>query len=212
MALFTKSLIATALLPLVACNTFSSHETSGMNEVATPVPLAGSTVIPNEMKNLDPSSAALSAKHAPILQVPSGILAMSEVIRPRAYLRQGPGTHFEVGDQLILKGTSVIILAEIGVWKKVQLIPEAKVGWIHHRALSSPHPNKNPVRIDAKNLPTVSTLRSLRFVESFPSHERIPMAVPRGSVFSFLRSNLEGYLVWLPVTNSVLWLKRKDAQ
>jgi hypothetical protein len=211
MAIFWKTFTALSLLTLTACKSLGLSEAISEDDSPSMIPLAGTTVIPAELKSLDANVTTLNLKNGSILQVPSGMLTMSEVIRPRAYLRQGPGTHFEVGDQPIPKGTSLIILAEIGVWKKVQILQDAKIGWVHHRALSKPHTNKSPVRIDAKNLPTVSTLRSLSFVESFPGHDRIPMTVPKGSVFSFLRSNYEGYLVWLPVTNSVLWLRRKDA-
>jgi len=211
MGLFGKSIIKMSLLSMAACRPLGMSDAVGGTESSPTILIAESTVIPSELKSLDANTTVVTPNTLSVLRVPPGMLAISEVVRPRAYLRQGPGTHFEVGDQPVTKGTGLIILAEVGVWKKVQLIPEAHVGWIHHRALSEPHPNKTPVRVDAKNLPTVSTLRSLTFIESFPKHERIPMSVPKGSVFSFLRSNHEGYLVWLPVTNSVLWLRRKDA-
>ncbi len=212
MKFLRNHIIITALCFASACRSFRLSDVDGGSDSAASIPLAGATIIPNDLRSLDSNNTTLNPQMLSTLQVPPGMLAMSDVIRPRAYLRQGPGTHFEVGDQPISKGTSVIIIAEIGVWKKVQLLHEGKVGWIHLRALSKPYTNKYPVRVDAKNLPTVSTLRSLTSVESFPNHERIPMTVPKGAVFSFLRSNRAGFLVWLPVSNSVLWLNRKDAQ
>lgn len=207
-----KIALTTFFCFVLSCKSLPKSNIDGNNEIGQSIPLTGSTVIPSDLKSLDSIHSSLNPKILSVLQVPPGMLALSDVVRPRAYLRQGPGTHFEVGDQLVSKGTSVIILAEIGVWKKVQLMNEGKVGWIHRRTLGSPYTNKNFVKVEAKNLPTVSTLRNLTSIEAFPTHERIPMNVPKGSVFSFFRSNREGFLVWLPVTNSVLWLKRKDAQ
>jgi hypothetical protein len=208
-----KKTVTTAIIYYaLACRSLPKSYVDVNSETSQSIPLTGTTIIPTDLKSLDSNNTSLNPKILSILQVPPGMLALSDVARPRAYLRQGPGTHFEVGDQPVSKGTSVIILAEIGVWKKVQLMHEGKVGWIHRRTLGIPYTNKIPVKLEAKNLPTVSTLRNLTSVEAFPTHERISMNVPKGSVFSFLRSNSDGFLVWLPVTNSVLWLKRRDAQ
>jgi hypothetical protein len=212
MTMYKKTVTTAIIYYALACRSLPKSYVDVNSETSQSIPLTGTTIIPTDLKSLDSNNTSLSPKILSILQVPPGMLALSDVARPRAYLRQGPGTHFEVGDQPVSKGTSVIILAEIGVWKKVQLMHEGKVGWIHRRTLGIPYTNKIPVKLEAKNLPTVSTLRNLTSVEAFPTHERISMNVPKGSVFSFLRSNSDGFLVWLPVTNSVLWLKRRDAQ
>ena len=212
MTMHKKTVTTAIIYYALACRSLPKSYVDVNSETSQSIPLTGTTIIPTDLKSLDSNNTSLNPKILSILQVPPGMLALSDVARPRAYLRQGPGTHFEVGDQPVSKGTSVIILAEIGVWKKVQLMHEGKVGWIHRRTLGIPYTTKIPVKLEAKNLPTVSTLRNLTSVEAFPTHERISMNVPKGSVFSFLRSNSDGFLVWLPVTNSVLWLKRRDAQ
>lgn len=199
---------------LLACRSLDGSGPFAHEDPSSGLAVQAVTVLPSAMKKghhgLLPVS--LDRPEVEVLQVPPGLVLLGEVMRPRAYLRRGPGTQFEVGDQLLPKGSQVLIQTEVGAWKKVQVLRDGQIGWIHTRALAASKPNETPLRIAFKNLLTVSTMKMVRSGESYPSRERLPLSIPKGTIFTSLRSNREGHLVWLSTTNSVLWLSRKDAQ
>ena len=202
-----------ALVP-AACKTFSEFRSSSKEDIGRGFAIVPKTIVPPEML----VNATRIQKNSPSptiiepIQVAPGLLLLSEIIRPRAYLRQGPGTHYEVGDQILAKGSRVIVQAQVGIWRKVQVMADGRVGWLHSKSVSDPVLNKSFIRVESKSLPTVSTIRPVGMAESFPERERIAVSIPKGTVFSSLRMSQEGILVLLPPTQSVLWLSKKDAK
>ena len=197
-----------------ACKTFPEFGSHSKEDLSRGFAIAPKTIVPPELlinstrTQKNPLSPTI---HEP-LEVSPGLLLLSEIIRPRAYLRQGPGTRYEVGDQILAKGSRVIVQAQVGVWRKVQVMADGRVGWIHSKAVSEPVLNKSFIRVEPKSLPTVSTIRPVATAESFPERDRIAVSIPKGTVFCSLRTSQDGFLVLLPPTQSVLWLSKKDAK
>lgn len=146
------------------------------------------------------------------IPVSPGALKVAFVARPRAFLRIGPGTQFEVFDQVLTRGSILAIQAEMGVWRKVHALMTGQVGWIHEGALGPVRLNGRKMQIDPRFYPTVATLKSISTVESFPERHRITTSLPKGAVLTALRSNQDGYLVWDDHSKTIIWLSRKDAQ
>lgn len=144
--------------------------------------------------------------------VPKAMLAVAEVIRPRAELREGPGAAFMLNDAMLLHGTELLVLARIGVWLKVLVPGQWQKGWVHRQAVSEVRPNDRPMQIEMGSLPTVLTLRNVDVVRSYPTQRELRVEIPRGSMFRALMENDWGTLVWLPETNSAMWMARKDVQ
>jgi uncharacterized protein YgiM (DUF1202 family) len=144
-----------ALVP-AACKTFSEFRSSSKEDVGRGFAIVPKTIVPPEML----VNATRIQKNSPNptiiepIQVAPGLLLLSEIIRPRAYLRQGPGTHYEVGDQILAKGSRVIVQAQVGIWKKVQVMADGRVGWLHSKSVSDPVLNKSFIRVESKSLPT----------------------------------------------------------
>jgi hypothetical protein len=147
------------------------------------------------------------------LTVPPGMLQVAVVERPRAELRQGPGGQFDLADVVLGKGTPVVVLEQVGVWCKVLTAGRAPVGgWAHAQALGEIALSRAPIQLDASRLPTVLAAHLVPSVESYPGRERVATAIPRGALFRSLLVGEVDALVWLPETDSVMWISRKDVQ
>src|SRR5687768_4583898 len=115
--------------------------------------------------------------------VPEGAVAISEVVRPRAEVRTGPGTQFDLTDVVLPQGAKVIVFQKVGVWRHVLAPPRWQRGWVHHRALSEAEPNRRPAAVDLGKLPTVLALRPVAVAAAFPGKEPVPVAIPKGAMF-----------------------------
>jgi hypothetical protein len=147
------------------------------------------------------------------LTVPPGMLLVATVARPRAELRQGPGGQFELADVVLAKNTPVVVLERVGVWCKVLTQGRSPVGgWAHEQALGEVALSRAPIRLDAARLPTVLATRLVPSVEAYPGRTPLATAIPRGALFRSLVVGEVDALVWLPETNSVMWISRKDVQ
>ena len=161
----------------------------------------------------DAFTAELANDSDVTLTVPPGMLLVSTVERPRAELRLGPGGQFELADAVLAKGTPVVVLEQVGVWCKVLTQGRAPMGgWAHEQALGAIALSRAPLLLDASRLPTVLATRLVPSVESYPGRERVVTAIPRGALFRSLVVGEVDALVWLPETNSVMWISRKDVQ
>ncbi len=147
-----------------------------------------------------------------LLQVPAGMLLVSEIARPRAELRTGPGIQFELADKILTQGTSVILFMKVGVWAKVIVPGSWQSGWVHAQTLAEAKPNAGPITIDMNRLPTVLALHPVAAVASFPEQAKLLVEIPKGAMFRSLRFAENDALIYLPDTNSVMWMSRKDVQ
>ncbi len=147
-----------------------------------------------------------------LVQVPAGMLSVSEIARPRAELRTGPGIQFELSDKILTQGTKVIVFMKVGVWAKIAVPGIWQTGWVHGQTLAETKPNPKAMAIAIDRLPTVLALRPISTVESFPRQEKLPVSIPKGAMFHSLRFAENDALIYLPDTNSVMWMSRKDVQ
>ena len=171
---------------------------------ASPSHLQASTVLPTRF------SSSLSAEPAAKAVVPPQMLLISQVIRPRAEMRVGPGTQYELLDATLDRGVDAIVLAQHGVWLKILPVISGASGWVHRQALSRPRLNTQPFSMSLQRLPTIQVVHDTNLVWDFPYSKQRHVMIPRGAMFRQLRLNGKGALVWLPETNSVMWLSRKD--
>lgn len=199
---------AAALEGLVACQTPSPPLASAQSEIDTLETLKAATIVPEAFLPIGAARPGQSVA----ARVPKNMVAISAVIRPRAEVRLGPGSQFELTNLLLPEGSRVLVFQQIGVWRQVLVPPQWQRGWIHYQALSPPKLNLRPVDIDLKRLPTVLALRSVLKAQSFPEQKPLKVEVPKGSMFHSLQISAQAALVWLPETNSVMWLSRKDVQ
>jgi hypothetical protein len=144
--------------------------------------------------------------------VPAFMVMESKVQRPRAELRAGPGAQFELSDQVLPQGTRVLLFDRVGVWQKVLVVGTWQKGWVHSQALEPGVPNSRPIAVDMSRLPTVIAVNDISAGQAFRSLAPVKVAIPRGAQFRTLRIADGGTLVWLPQTNSTVWISGKDVQ
>jgi hypothetical protein len=151
------------------------------------------------------------------LLVPAGAASLSQVIRPRAEVRVGPGPQFDLADEILEQGTQVVVFDARGVWRKA--VPLTRLttlplrgGWVHEKALAPPFPNREALAVDRRLLPTVIAVRDVPSARTFPAKAQVATAVPRGTLFRALSFAASDVLVWVPETNSMMWISGKDVQ
>ena len=155
-------------------------------------------------------SSNLSTEPAAKALVPPQMLLVSQVIRPHAEMRVGPGTQYELLDTTLDRGADAIGIGQHGVWLKILPVIAGVSGWVHGRALSRPRLNSQPFRLSLQRLPMIQVVRDTDMVWEFLKSKQRQAIIPRGAMFRQLRLNAQSALVWLPETNSVMWLSRKD--
>ena len=168
--------------------------------------LKAQTIIP------DAFTEQLSKDGVELVVVPANTLLVSLVVRPRAEIRVGPGSQFELLDKSAEAGEELVHLDRRGVWRKVVHLATGASGWVHSQALSEPKLSKNEIMLPIQRLPTVQLIRATDRVWNFPGAMPLRVKVPQGAMFRQLRRTRENVLVAIPSTNSVMWLSRKDLQ
>lgn len=146
------------------------------------------------------------------LLIPAEMLTVSEIVRPRAEVRSGPGVQFELTDKVLLQGADVLVFDKVGVWRKIVVMATSQTGWVHAQTLAEPRPSDVPMIVDPKRLPTVLAMREVDQVRSFPEQAPVKTKVPKGAMFRSLMYADAGTLVLLPETSSVMWIPGKDVQ
>ena len=164
------------------------------------------SVIPKEFRN------QLDVEPAGDLAVPAVMLQLHEVVRPRAEVRTGPGSAYELADVVLVQGNQVIETATHGVWRKVLVLGTWQNGWVHHQALALSQARSDVVRVAMGHLPMVLVIRPVSVARGFTLKEPLAVSIPRGIQFRELRREAAASLVWLAQTNSAIWLSRRDVQ
>ncbi len=180
-----------------------AHETA---PAPARIQLQTQSVIPQEIRN------QLDVEPAGDLAVPAVMLQLREVVRPRAEVRTGPGSAYELTDAVLVQGNQVIETATHGVWRKVLVLGTWQHGWVHHQALALSQPRGDVVRVAMGHLPMVLVIRPVSVAQGFAQKEPLAVSIPRGIQFRELRRDQAASLVWLAQTNSAIWLSRRDVQ
>ncbi len=154
----------------------------------------------------------LAEHKAGLVSVPKGMLLVSQVTRPRAEVRGGPGIQFDLADQILDQGTKVLVFMRHGVWLKIMVPGTWQSGWVHSQALAEPKPSQSSITVDGDRLPTVLALHPVDTVSTFPAQAQVPVSIPKGAMFRSLLFAENDALIWLPDTKSVMWMSRKDVQ
>ncbi|MCX6108901.1 MAG: hypothetical protein NTZ90_04765 [Proteobacteria bacterium] len=189
---------------LSAC--VSLPETPETAPAPAQVQLQMQSVIPKEFHN------QLDVEPAGDLAVPTVMLQLREVVRPRAEVRTGPGSAYELADVVLVQGKQVIETASHGVWRKVLVLGTWQHGWVHQQTLAVSQPRGNVVRVAMAQLPMVLVIRPVNVARGFTQKEPLAVSIPRGIQFRELRREAAASLVWLAQTNSAIWLSRRDVQ
>lgn len=172
-----------------------------------PKPIIANTIIPETFNGSLPSSSEQKPR-----AIPKSMLALAEIARPRAEVREGPGAEFMLQDDLLTQGTQILVFSRVGVWLKVLVPGSGQKGWVHRQAVSSVRPSDHTVNLDMNRLPTVLAIREVEMAKTFPGQADVRVNIPKGAMFRSLMENDWGTLVWLAETNSVMWMARKDVQ
>ena len=212
--LVLPALVATPALPAATPGTPSARRgPDAAIQARTEVPQRiGGSLRATLLANVDgASSLGLVDVPQPML-VQRNMLAVSEVVRPHADVRRGPGAQFELADVVLPQGAKVLVFAQVGVWQQVVVPGQWQRGWVHRQALGAARLNDQTVALDLSKLPTVLAMHPVDSAAAFPDQAPLKVAIPKGEMFRSLMMNGSDALVWLPETRSVMWLSRKDVQ
>jgi hypothetical protein len=142
------------------------------------------------------------------IQLPQAMVSTAYVVRKIVEMRVGPGTQFKLKDSLASQGDRVVLLERSGSWQKVVLPEKSEAGWVHRATLGRIELNTTPITLKCELLPRVFATRKLTRV--FPyrkgTEREISADIAKGESFIAVRYRSNRVLVYLPVTNSVVWL------
>ena len=142
--------------------------------------------------------------------VPPSLLRISTVKRPRADVRNGPGTQFDLEDFVLPNGAKVLVFDRVGVWQKIVAIDLKKRGWVHYQSLGEISPTKEALTVEMRLLPTALAMHAIAAAATFPAKTGLKVMIPKGAMFRTLAFDESDALVVVPTTNSVMWVSRKD--
>lgn len=185
----------------------SSKGSRGAAALADRGTLQPKTILPDTFDH-----ALTPEKASQTITVPGAMLRTSQISRPRAEVRSGPGTQFDLEEFVLEQGAPVLLFDKIGVWQKVLVVGTWKKGWVHTATLAPSEPRKAALTLEARLLPTVSAMHPIDGAKRFPDEAAIKVEIPKGTMFRSLMFNGHAALVVLPETNSVMWVSRKDVQ
>lgn len=144
---------------------------------------------------------------------PIGTLRISKITRPRAEMREGPGTSFALVDRILEEGDNVIVFEQHGVWAKVITVGHWEPGWLHAHTLSTPLLNKQAMSVDFSKFPTVLAVKPVEKALAFNDEGgELEVAIPKGKMFKALQVTEYKTLIWMAEKNAMVWIKGKDMQ
>ncbi|MFW7382012.1 MAG: hypothetical protein ACOH5I_24615 [Oligoflexus sp.] len=152
---------------------------------------------------------ALSPPNETLL-VPTEILKIAATSRPTVEVREGPGVQFPLLDQILVTNTLVVLINQHKIWTKVYIPDRQTEGWVHQQTYQS---MQNPpifLELPLERLPLVSTRRRLRQIFDYQSKKPLSFSAPKGHVFRCLAKQGNMFLIYLPETRSIAWIKAGD--
>lgn len=199
----SKLALVLGIFALFGCQTVGPESVSSSTR---PDRVQPKTVLPEKFgtkSGVPPDTKLVLAKN---------MLKISKIIRPKAEVRSGPGAHFQLVDVMLYRDTSVYLFERVGVWQKV-FEPTSKVaGWVHFRVLDEESVDPGQVSVATGSLPTVFAMTDIDKGYAFPERSELAVHIPKGTIFKSLKKTEFGTLVWLPQTNSVMWLTGEVVQ
>ncbi|MGE0171735.1 MAG: hypothetical protein AB7T49_03085 [Oligoflexales bacterium] len=144
--------------------------------------------------------------------VSSNMVALGEISRNSAEVREGPGPEFSLSEILLKKGDIVVLFEKIGNWQKI-ITPYSEIeGWVHFRAVGDTKKKDKTIELNLVRLPKVFASHEIMQAWDEPEQKEIAVNIPKGTSFPALKIEESKTLVYLTQSNSPVWLSRKDAQ
>ena len=138
-------------------------------------------------------------------------LDIYEIVRRRAELRQGPGVRFPLVDQILPKKTVVFKFDSYKNWIKILDPHRDLAAWIHNKALQKlKYDNLQPFNLPVKTFPKVFATKKITHAFTYKDQIKLPVLIPKGTPFHYLKRDKKNYLVIITRTNSLIWLTRGD--
>jgi len=184
---------------LGSCTHGAGHEKS-----LAVVKVQAKTVLPKEFSHS-------SAKPLHVI-LPPKLIENSYIKRSHAKWRDGPGVEFQIKDEILNQGEVVLPLQAVGVWVKVLSVKKVKIGWVHYQTLGKIESNTKQFNLDLNMLPKVFAVHQINQAFSYPESAPLGVHIEKGMIFSRLLAKQDKVLVYIESTNSVMWLKKGDAQ
>lgn len=135
------------------------------------------------------------------------LIEMRTVKRISADLRIGPGVEFNLADEVLNHGETVVVLERSAQWLKVATTDAKKLGWVHKLALGDQKiRSSESVHLDSKIFPTVFAATRVQHVYSYSKKEKIQIDISRGVACKMLREENGKKLLWLSQLNLLFWV------
>ena len=141
----------------------------------------------------------------------------AHTVRPRTEVRTGPGVEFELVDEVLREGERVLVYDLVGSWRRIVSPTRGIRGWAHRGTLRfdrheqvEVYDKNTKVRIQPKLLPMVFANQIVLRVFGFSTLKPINTTIPRGRSFHLLKEHSGRKLIWLPETNSVVWVRSEE--
>ncbi len=145
------------------------------------------------------------------LRIPSELLDLRQVKRPRAELRMAPMSAYKIQDKLLMQNDRVAVFDQRGVWVKIVALDSDATGWVHHNALEN-YKNDGAVFMMETRLPRVFALRPLERAIDYQSGKAVAVNVKKGTALVSLRKTDGKVLVIIPENKTVAWFSQTDVQ
>jgi hypothetical protein len=176
--------------------------TAPSSKIQKPEIVAEKTVLPKTFDQVDPTKKILAS---------DDLVDIASIGRKTAELRQGPGIEYPLVDQPLKMGDPVVLYQKIGNWQKIISPYKDIIGWVHVKTLSSSQKGEKLIELDTAKLPRIFAVRDIS-VAWDQQDRKLQVDIKKGSSFSALKQTDHLVLVFLPQTNSAIWLRQRDAQ
>ena len=134
----------------------------------------------------------------------------TKIVRPRAELREGPGTAYYVLDKILTEGATVIVTERYFRWRKVTAPGHDVVGWLHEKTLSNKPLKEGFLAVELSTLPSLFTPRRVKKIYDYETSKAIATKFPKGTKFYRLKKVKKRYLVIIEDTLSIAWINEGD--
>jgi len=144
------------------------------------------------------------------ISISTKILNTAVVARDYVNIRNGPGGYFHIQNKHLEREAEVIIFESYKNWLKI-FIPEYKsIGWVHKKTLNPQKVLSPFISLDKNLLPLVFAVKDIKKIYDYKSVEAIPIAIPKGAAFYFLRQEEGLNLIVIPSNNTLAWVDKNE--
>ena len=199
-----KSLICLLILFLyTSCAKFGSNRTDSEALKETNARHHSKVLSPSDWETPVP------LKQTTLIQ--ANLLNLCRVVRAHSELRYGPGVLYKIHNLLVPYNSNAIVLEQKGKWVKVAIPKLMQSGWIHTKALKRfKYDNADYISIETSLLPVLRTKHQVKKIYVSDKQVELKVDIPKNIPFVLLNSQTERNLLWIPQSNSIAWVDKKD--